>query len=391
VRISCSTNAMKPKPDRKCVMIIAGEASGDLHGANLVKALQARDPEIFFCGIGGRALRQAGARIIVDASQLSVVGITEVLSKGFSLLNGISLAKQLLKSLKPDLLILIDFPDFNLHIASKAKKIGVPVLYYISPQLWAWRAGRVKKIKALVDHMAVILPFEVDFYRDHGVSATYVGHPLLDGEAPLPCSNRDHRSAHAVVIGILPGSRDKEVIRNLPAMLSAAAVIQRRMERVKFVISQAPTVEKDLMDGIVAGCDSGVDYRVTTDPVSDIFKECSLVIAVSGTVTLEAAIWGTPAVIIYRVSPVSYWLGRALINVKHIGLVNLIAGREIVPELVQQNASPDNIARVVLDLLADNGRMEAIKAGLVEVRGILGGAGASDRVAEIAMEMLKSQ
>jgi len=380
---------MKPKPDRKCVMIIAGEASGDLHGANLVKALQAREQDIFFCGIGGRALEEAGVRIIVDASTLSVVGIIEVVSKGFSIWQGLSKAKQLLKSLRPDLLILIDFPDFNLHVAAKAKKLGIPVLYYISPQLWAWRAGRVKKIKQLVDHMAVILPFELDFYKEHGVPATYVGHPLLDGDTPPAATGgADDGPDKETIIGILPGSRDKEVIRNLPTMFLAAEMIQRELGQVKFVVSQAPSVQKELMDAIIANHGGNVEYRVATDQVGKVFRMCRLVIAVSGTVTLEAAIWGTPTVIMYKLSPISYWLGRALVKIDHIGLVNLIAGRRVVPELVQQEASPANIARIVLDLLGDEDNLESIKAGLAEVRAVMGKAGASNKVAEIALTML---
>ena len=370
-------------------MIIAGEASGDLHGANLVKALKRLDPDIFFCGIGGRALAAVGVRIIVDAHSLSVVGITEVLSKGVSIWQGFSLAKQLLKSLKPDLLVLIDFPDFNLRVAAKAKKLGIPVLYYISPQLWAWRAGRVKKIKKLVDHMAVILPFELDFYEEHGVPATYVGHPLLDGDLPQgKIDTADEGPIQETVIGLLPGSREKEVIRNLPVMLSAAEKIQRASGRVRFVISRAPSVKKDLMDVVIAEHGGHVDCRVATDPVGNVFKACRLVIAVSGTVTLEAAIWGTPTVIIYKLSPVSYWLGKTLVRVEHIGLVNLIAGRRVVPELIQQEANPGNIARIIQDLLADKERLKEIKAGLAEVRTILGKAGASKRVAEIALAML---
>jgi len=370
-------------------MIIAGEASGDLHGAHLVRALQAHDQDIFFCGIGGRALAAAGVRIIVDADSLSVVGITEVLSKGFSIWHGLSLAKQLLKSLKPDLLILVDFPDFNLHIAAKAKKLGIPVLYYISPQLWAWRAGRVKKIKKRVDHMAVILPFELDFYQKQGVPATYVGHPLLDGDIPpADAVGEDGRPGRETVVGILPGSRDKEVIRNLPVMLAAAEMIQREASGVEFVISQAPTVKRGLMDAIIAAHGSDVACRVATGKVGDIFRACRLVIAVSGTVTLEAAIWGTPTVIIYKLSPISYWLGRTLVRVEHIGLVNLIAGRRVVPELVQQEASPANISRIVLDLLENTDRLETIKKGLAEVKAILGTAGASNKVAEIAAGML---
>ena len=380
---------MKPKPDKTCVMIIAGEASGDHHGAHLVKALKALDQDIFFCGIGGRAMQKAGVRNIVDAATLSVVGLTEVLSKGVSIWQGLSKAKQLLKSLRPDLLILIDFPDFNLHVAGKAKKLGIPILYYISPQLWAWRAGRVKKIKRLVDHMAVILPFELDFYQEHGVPATYVGHPLLDGDTPM--ADTGHAvdgSDKEIVIGLLPGSREKEVIRNLPVMLSAAETIQSEQKQVKFIISQAPTVKKDFMDAIIAEHGSHVDHRVSTDQMGKVFKACRLVIAVSGTVTLEAAIWGIPMVIIYQLSPLSYWLGRFLIRVEHIGLVNLIAGRRVVPELIQKDASPANVARIVMELLADDERLEKMKTGLAEARAILGQAGASNKVAEIALGML---
>lgn len=380
---------MKPNPDRKCVMIIAGEASGDHHGAHLVKALKARDPDIFFCGIGGRTMEEAGVRNIVDSATLSVVGFTEVLSKGVSIWQGLSKAKQLLKSLRPDLLILIDFPDFNLHVAAKAKKLGVPVLYYISPQLWAWRAGRVKKIKQLVDHMAVILPFELDFYQEHGVPATYVGHPLLDGDTPMAGTDSAvDASDKETVIGLLPGSRDKEVIRNLPVMLSAAKMIQRDRKQVKFVISRAPTLKKGLMDAIIAEHGSHVDHRVAADQIGKVFEACRFVIAVSGTVTLEAAIWGTPMVIIYQLSPISYWLGRFLIRVEHIGLVNLIAGRRVVPELIQKDASPANVARIVMELLADDEGLEKMKAGLADARAILGKAGASKKVAEIALGML---
>jgi len=378
---------MEIRPQQKCVMIIAGEASGDRHGANLVKAMQTRDPGLFFCGIGGGFLRDAGVRIVVDASELSVVGITEVLSKGISILKGISLAKQLLKSLKPDLLVLIDFPDFNLHIAKKAKKLGVPVLYYISPQIWAWREGRVKTIKERVDQMAVILPFEEAFYQKHGVQVTYVGHPLLDGKGDFPPADRSSPSDD-VVIGILPGSRDKEVIRNLPVMLAAAANIHNNTDNARFLVSRAPTVEVELMDRMISEWGGGIDFEVVTDPVSEIFKRCRLVIAVSGTVTLEAAISETPAVIIYKVSPVSYWLGRALIKIQNIGLVNLIAGKTVVPELVQKDASPDKISGEVLAMLNDHERMAEIRSGLKAARALLGGEGASDRVAGIAMDML---
>ncbi len=365
-------------------MIIAGEASGDIHGARLVLAMKERNKDLFFCGIGGDALRDAGVEIIQDASTLAVVGITEVFSKIFSLIKGMAGAKKLLKSVKPGLLILIDFPDFNLKIAATAKKLGIPVLYYISPQVWAWRQGRVKKIKDLVNHLAVILPFEEEFFKKHGVPVSYVGHPLLDGGlSPVKLNEKKD----APVIGFLPGSRDGEVARHLPVMLEAASLIVKKTNRVKIAVSLAPTVEREYFEKII-GNHGAYDYDIISGGADQILKMCSLVVAASGTVTLEAAIAGVPMVIIYRVSPVSYQLGKAMIKVPNICLVNLIAGREIVPELIQDMATPANIADEVLRILGDSGKIELMRNELMGIRNLLGGSGASGRVADIAISML---
>jgi len=370
-------------------MIIAGEASGDLHGAKLVEAMLERDPSLFFCGVGGRALREAGVRILVEASELAVVGITEVFSKMGSLLKGASRVKKLLKNLKPDLLIIIDFPDFNLHAAAIAKKQGIPVFYYISPQVWAWRKGRVKKIKRLVDHVGVILPFEEVFYKEHDVPVTFVGHPLLDetfyGKRDQTGSDRFAEP----VIGLLPGSRDKEVIRNLPAMLEAAMHIRHEFPEIRFCVSHAPTVQKSLIDGILEKFRYENEIVVSTEHVRTIFERSRLVVAVSGTVTLEAAISGTPTVIVYSVSSLSYWIGRAMIKVNHIGLINLIAGKEIVPELIQDKAAPEQIAACVTELLKKPEKLENMRSELLKTRECLGDPGASERAAALAFELLE--
>jgi len=245
---------MNPVSNQTCVAIIAGEASGDQHGAKLIKAMQKKNPALFFCGIGGPALRQAGVRILVDAAELTVVGITEVFAKLPGILKGMGTIKKLLKSLKPELLILIDFPDFNLHVAATAKKLGIPVLYYISPQIWAWRQGRVKRIGRLVDHMAVILPFEQQFYREHNVPATFVGHPLLEG--PLPASDEILATGGQgqTTIGLVPGSRDNEISRHLPVMLDTADILKDRLKHAIFIISHAPSVERNQIEAIVAEC-----------------------------------------------------------------------------------------------------------------------------------------
>ncbi len=372
-----------------CVAIIAGEASGDQHGAKLVKAMLKKNPALFFCGIGGPALRQAGVRILVEASELTVVGITEVWSKIPVILKGMGTIKKLLKSLKPDLLILIDFPDFNLHVAAAAKKSGIPVLYYISPQIWAWRRGRVKRIGKLVDHMAVILPFEQPFYSENNVAATFVGHPLLEG--PLPASGQILTTGGQgpTTIGLVPGSRDNEISRHLPVMLDTADILKDRLKHAIFIISHAPSVERNQIEAIVAEHPCRMDVEIVSDRIDTVFGRSDIIVAASGTVTLQAAIHGTPMVIIYKVSPISFMLGRALVRVPNIGLVNLVAGEQLVPEFVQNGASPGNIASAVEDMLKDSDKLNHLKRQLFGLRDVLGGTGASDRVADIAFDMLK--
>jgi lipid-A-disaccharide synthase len=380
---------MAPPSKQKCVMIIAGEVSGDLHGSRLVTAMRERNKALFFCGIGGQALKAAGVRVFVDASELSVVGITEAFFKLPNLFKGMAVAKKTLKRLLPDLLILIDFPDFNLNLAAFAKKLGVPVLYYISPQIWAWRPGRVEKIGKLVDHMAVILPFEEDFYRKHEIPVTFVGHPLLDTNLDYATKILQKPENAISVIGLLPGSRDREIARHLPIMVDAAKILLNRMNNIRFIVSVAPDVKRKTVEEIVNKHKGSAKLEIVSEHVRKIFERSRVVIAVSGTVTLESAISGTPMVIIYKVSPVSYWLGRAMIQVKHIGLVNLITGKKIVPELIQDQASPDRIADTVFNMLSDAANLERLKLELLQVKDILGGPGASARVADIALGMLQ--
>ena len=372
-------------------MIIAGEASGDLHGSKLVLAMREKNSDLFFCGIGGQALRDAGVKIIVDASQLSVVGISEVFSKMPGLFRGMSVAKKLLKSLKPDLLIIIDFPDFNLHIAGTAKKLGIPVLYYISPQVWAWRPGRVKKIRKVVDRVAVILPFEEKFFRKHQIQATFVGHPLLDTHLFLEGSSIAKNTEDIPVVGLLPGSRDREIAKLLPVMLQSARILLERDKNMKFIVSVAPSIKRKFVETIVEEHRGEYDFELVSDTVENVLKRCRLAVVASGTVTLEAAIFGIPMIIIYKVSPVTYWLGKMLVRsrVKNFGLVNLIAGREISPELLQGEVSSKKIADMAFEMLNDVSGLEKTKNELLGIKDVLGGKGASKRVANIALNMLE--
>ncbi len=368
-------------------MIIAGEASGDLHGAHLVRAMRGLNPDLDFFGIGGNALRQAGMEVRVDNSKIAVVGISEAVSKISLLFRALRLAKQDLKKVCPALLILIDFPDFNLRLATAAKKLGVPVMYYISPQIWAWRTGRVKKIKKVVDHMVVIFPFEVNFYRRWGVPVTFVGHPLLDsmpfeGLKETTETKRDE----GMLVGLLPGSRNEEVTRLLPTMVEAAEILSEGIKGVRFEIPVASSVSKRVVEDIVQG--GRAKFSILSDSLRTVLTEATLVITASGTVTLETAIAGTPMIIVYKVSPLSYWLGKRMIRVKHIGLANLVAEKPIVPELIQHQASAQQIAGEALRMIKDERRLVQARLELRRVAERLGVPGASKRAAEVALRLL---
>lgn len=369
------------------IMIIAGEASGDIHGAQLVKAMRRLNPNLDFFGIGGNALRKAGVEVRVDNSQIAVVGISEAVSKINLLLRALRLAKQDLKKIRPALLILIDFPDFNFRMAAAAKKLGIPVMYYISPQIWAWRTARVKKIKKLVDHMVVIFPFEVDFYRKWNVPVTFAGHPLLDSVEVEGTEDRSESLGDGgLLVGLLPGSRNEEVIRLLPAMVEVAEILSEKIEGIRFAIPVASSVSTRVVETIVRG--EAAEILILHDRLRDVLDKAALAITASGTVTLEAALAGTPMIIVYRVSPLSYWLAKRMIRVKHIGLANLVAERPIVPELIQQEVSAERIAEQALRMIKDEKGLARMRLELRRVADRLGTPGASKRAAEVALSLL---
>jgi lipid-A-disaccharide synthase len=382
----------------RTVMIIAGEASGDLHGARLVQAMRRREPGLAFCGMGARELAGAGVELLFDAGRIAVVGLVEVLTHISDIFSAMSILTRRMREAPPDLLILIDFPDFNLHLANKAKKLGIPIFYYISPQVWAWRTGRVKTIGRLVDAMAVILPFEESFYRSRGVAAQYVGHPLLDS-VRVTCNREEFCRRHGInpahtLVGLLPGSRQREIASLLPDFLAAAKRLHGKYEQqFVFLLPVAATISEDDLwrNGldIFAEC---IDIHLIHEDRYDMMAACDAVVAASGTVTLELAILGTPMVVVYRVSPHTYFIGRLLIrHMQFFSLVNLIAERLVVPELLQEEVTPANIEAELTRLLFDEKAGREVRQGLTEVRVKLGDTGASAQAADLALKLLDRQ
>jgi lipid-A-disaccharide synthase len=378
------------------VMIVAGEASGDLHGAHLVKAMRRQEPDLVFYGMGGDELAAVGVELLYNARKLAVVGAFEVLAHLPDIIAAQRILKKRMKEDRPRLLILIDFPDFNLMLAKKAKKLGIPVFYYISPQVWAWRSSRVKTIGRLVDRIGVILPFEEQFYRDRGVQAHYVGHPLLDSvtvemSRDAFCRRYEIDPDHKIV-GLLPGSRKKEISALLPTFLEAAKRMQQKYQKhIVFLISLASTItEEDLRENGLDAYRQFVDIRIVRQYRYDMMAACDAVVAASGTVTLELAILNTPMVVVYKVSPQTYCLGKLLVKIKYFSLVNLIADAPVVPELLQDQGNPGSIEVELAFLLFDEYTRHKMQEGLSLVRQRLGGPGASENAARLALEIMKS-
>ncbi len=369
---------------------MAGEASADVHGANLVRAICSMDPFLRFQGIGGPRMAEAGVDILVPSSEMAVVGLTEVIPRLARIRSAARLIKDLLKTSPPDLLVLLDYPEFNLYLADKARRCGVPVFYYISPQVWAWRRGRVRKIARRVGRMAVILPFEEEIYRRTGMEVTYVGHPLLDavpeGASRAGARRRLGLDGNARLMGILPGSRNEEVENLLPAMLRAFTILRGVWPDLRCFIPVASTVSPGLIEGLVKEEDA--DVSLWREDMHLVLPGCDVALVASGTATLETAVHQVPMVIAYRVSPLSYQIGKAVIRVPFIGLVNLVAGREVVPELIQGDVSPAGLAREAARLLTAGPEREKVIRELGKVKEMLGPGGASKRTAAWALEMM---
>lgn len=372
-------------------MLVAGEVSGDLHGAHLVEAIQKIDPDIEFFGVGGEGLEKRGMRLLHHVRSLSVVGISEAFRKLRVALKTLRELKGAMEQERPDLVILIDYPEFNLRLARIARQKRIPVLYYISPQIWAWRPGRVKSIAKRVRKMVVLFPFEVPLYQAAGVDVEWVGHPLLDIVRPsFPREEALEQfgiDPEQKTVALLPGSRSEEVIRLLPPMLTSAALLQGAIPRLQFILPLAPGILETNLYPILK--DVPVPIKIVNGFNYDVMALSDLIITASGTATLEAAILGKPMVIVYKVSSLTYWVARALTRVKYIGLVNLIAGKEIARELLQEEVNPERIAEEALRLLRNPVLYGKTVESLAEVRRSLGEPGAASRAARIVLSLLQ--
>ncbi len=373
----------------KRVLLVAGEASGDLHGSHLVRALRERDSALEISAVGGEALKREGAKIIFDVARIAGMGLTELAGNLTSLWWAYSQVKKNLREQRPSLLILIDFPDFNLRVARVAKRLGVPVLYYISPQVWAWRKRRIAEIARLADRVAVVFPFEAPLYEQAGVKVEFVGHPLLDvARASRPREETLARlglDPSKQTIALLPGSRRREVAYHLPVMIEAAEMLSKEMA-LQFILVRASTVGRDSLERSLSGASVGVS--LSDGDAYNVLHACDLAWTASGTATLETALMLRPMVIVYRLSRMTYALARRLVRVDFIGMANIIAGEKVVPELIQNEVTAEKIAAESRAILGDRELRERMISKLSEVRAKLGSPGAAGRTADIALAMM---
>jgi lipid-A-disaccharide synthase len=380
----------------KRLMIVTGEASGDLHGANLLRALRGKIPGLQVSGMGGCELATMGVDILYDAAKVSVVGISEVFVHLRDIFSAQRILRHHMEVCRPDLLILIDLPDFNLLLAKKAKRLGIPVFYYISPQVWAWRSGRIKTLRDRVDKIGVILPFEEEFYRRHNVNAEYVGHPLLDTVTTTRTKEQFYQQQHipgdAICVGLLPGSRKREIQLLLPDFLAAAKILKNTIsEKLVFLIPQASTISpEDLEEAGISHADQDLDLRIIKENRYDMMAACAAVVAASGTVTLELAILEVPMVVAYKLSPITYFLGKLLVKLDNFSLVNLIAGYRAVPEMLQAEVTPKRIAEELSQLLLHSENCQRMKDSLRDVKTKLGSPGASEKAANVALQLMNA-
>ena len=375
----------------KRVMLVAGEASGDLHAAKLAAGVLARRNDVRFFGIGGTEMRKAGVDILIDSAELAVVGLFEVLAHRKVIFGALNQMRELLRSEPPDLLILTDYPDFNLRLAQTAKQLGIKVLYYISPQVWAWREGRVKTIRERIDMMAVVFPFEETFYQKHQVPVRYVGHPLNDevrasAERDILLQEFGLKPANKTV-GLFPGSRQSEIRRLLPIILESAAQLKQQHPELQFLLPIASTLSADDIKPYLDNYQA-LSITMVSDRSYDVMEACDAIITVSGTVTLEIALLGKPMVIINKLAWLSYHIIKRMFKLDYIGLCNIVANERLVPELIQHDAQAGKIYTEIEKMLYDEAYRNSIREKLSRIQSMLAQPPQQGDIVDLTLEML---
>ena len=374
------------------ILISAGEASGDIHAAAVTAAIKKIDSSVEVFGMGGDALRNAGGEVLFDIKDHGVMGFVEVLKKLPDLFKLRDDFEKVMDECKPDCLITVDYPGFNMKLAKLAHDKGIPVVSYIAPSAWAWHKSRAKKVAKIVDKVACIFPFEYDVYKEAGAYVEFVGHPLVD--IVKPSMTKEEAMAFAgkeegkKLILLMPGSRLMEIEKMLPTLLEAAKIIKKQLPEVSFVMPRAGTIPISLLEEKIQA--SGLDVKITEGNNYDLFSVADLALATSGTVTLEAALCGLGSVIVYKTNPVTYFIAKLLVNIPHIGLPNIVAAKSVVPELIQNDFTPAKVAQEALALL-ESERNAKMKEDLAYVKERLGKPGAVGRVAELVLKIAREK
>ena len=375
------------------VMFSAGEASGDTHAASVANALKEIDPSVDMFGMGGTLMERAGVRIVYDIKNLGVIGIVEIvksLPKFFKLRTYL---KRVMMKEKPDILVCVDYPGFNMKLAAVAHELGIPVLYYIAPTIWAWHSSRGNTIRKYVTKVASIFPFEAEAYRKYKCDVDFVGHPLLDIVHPTMSKEEAEEyfgaRKDAKKVLLMPGSRKQEVLSLLDTMLKSGEQLMANHEDIQFFLPRAHTIDRSELETFIDA--HKVPVTITEDHTYDLMQICDVCLAASGTATLETAMMELPTILLYRVSPITYGIGKMVVNVTHVGLPNIVAGKEVIPELLQDAVTPQAIVSLVEPLLTDVERNEAMRSELREVHHKLGEPGAVKRVAELVYNLGKEK
>lgn len=374
------------------IVVCAGETSGDNLAAGMMRSLSERRADLRFTGMGGEAMRAAGADTLIDVSELAVMGLWEVITQYPRLRGLLRRMQRHLEETQPALLVLVDYVEFNLRLGAYARDLGIPVLFYVSPQIWAWRQKRIHRIKRSVDAMAVLFPFETRIYQEHGIPVRYVGNPLADQLPPPPGALRAELSIPdgTRLLGLLPGSRRGEIQRHWPLLVATAHCLQRRQKALHFLVPLAPGIRRETLDALAPVTDLPMTLLTGPGRAREVMAASDLLLISSGTATLEAALLQTPMIVIYKMAPLSFALFSRLVRVPHVALANIVGGGALVPERLQRDANPQALCREALELLGDPARLTAMRDSLGQVRACLGPGDASRRAAEAVLELLRT-